>query len=361
MGGPRTAKRLRTLAVHAAATIVACAVAGENAADAGKPFVPLSTPAYWSRMGGAVLYAEVIGVRHGSHIEDNRIELRPIAALTGDFDQALHSNFLAMAPIGGATGAVRAPPADGAKVIVLVDRPADAAARADGKRLYSESTLFRIPDVSVACFPDSAEPAAPGHKPPLFTIRGFDDPRVAETMDRLRTIRGEHRSEAEKLPPGSRIDYDPVVEKQPTAWRASAVVYADIIGYEATGTARVRPIATLTGNLDAAYVSDIDAEIHFGDKSAIRERPHVGVKALVLLKRDEAGKYSIPDTPVDYFPADDHGNHPAYFEVLGFDNEDVDKVIENVRSLRAKDREAAQKKDSAEKKVPEPVPAKKSP
>jgi hypothetical protein len=26
----------------------------------------------------------------------------------------------------------------------------------------------------------------------------------------------------------------------------------------------------------------------------------------------------------DWFPADDHGNHPAYFEVLGFDNEDVE-------------------------------------
>jgi hypothetical protein len=87
----------------------------------------------------------------------------------------------------------------------------------------------------------------------------------------------------------------------------------------------------------------------FGDKSAIRERPHIGAKALVLLKRDEAGKYSIPDTPVDYLPADEHGNHPAYFETIGFDNPDVDKVIENLRALRSKDREAMEKK-AAEKK-----------
>ena len=65
----------------------------------------------------------------------------------------------------------------------------------------------------------------------------------------------------------------------------------------------------------------------------------------MLLNRDEAGRYSIPDTRVDYFPADDHGNHPAYFEVLGFDNEEVDKVIENLRTLRAKGREAMEKKD----------------
>jgi hypothetical protein len=77
----------------------------------------------------------------------------------------------------------------------------------------------------------------------------------------------------------------------------------------------------------------------------------------VLLKRDEAGKYSIPDTPVDYFPADDHGNHPAYSEVIGFDNEDIYKTIENLRTLRAKDREAAEKKDSVEKKRPDAVPA----
>jgi len=106
------------------------------------------------------------------------------------------------------------------------------------------------------------------------------------------------------------------------------------------------PLAALTGNLDAASVGEIEAETHFGDKSAIRERPHVGAKALVLLNRDEAGKYSIPDTPVDYFPADDHGNHPAYFATIGFDNEDVDKVIENLRALRAKDREAMEKKEA---------------
>ena len=52
-----------------------------------------------------------------------------------------------------------------------------------------------------------------------------------------------------------------------------------------------------------------------------------------------------PDTSVGYFPADDHGNHPAYFEVLGFDNEDVEKTIENLRTLRSKDREAMEKKD----------------
>jgi hypothetical protein len=99
-------------------------------------------------------------------------------------------------------------------------------------------------------------------------------------------------------------------------------------------------LSKLCGVADPAYLGEIDAEIDFGGKSAIREQPHVGVKALALLKRDQAGKYSIPDTPVDYFPADEHGNHPAYFEVHGFDNEDVEKTIENLRALRAKDREA---------------------
>lgn len=115
------------------------------------------------------------------------------------------------------------------------------------------------------------------------------------------------------------------------------------------GRVKLIPLSKLCGVVDPAYLGEIDTEIHFGDKSAIRERPHVGAKALVLLKRDEAGKCSIPDAPVDYFPADDHGNHPAYFEVIGFDNEDVDKVIENLRTLRAKDRESLEKKDAARK------------
>jgi hypothetical protein len=66
---------------------------------------------------------------------------------------------------------------------------------------------------------------------------------------------------------------------------------------------------------------------------------------------DHSRRHRIPDTPVDYFPADDHGNHPAYFEVIGFDNEDVDKVIENLRTLRSKDRESLEKKEAAQAKA----------
>jgi len=67
----------------------------------------------------------------------------------------------------------------------------------------------------------------------------------------------------------------------------------------------------------------------------------------------------VYDTPANYFPVDDHGNHPAYFETIGFDNPDVDKTIENrslpavAGALRSKDREATQKNATANKPTPD--------
>jgi len=152
-----------------------------------------------------------------------------------------------------------------------------------------------------------------------------------EKTRELRKLSLDEERRGEHVPPGLKLG---APASASGAWARMAVAYAEVIpsdGSDAATVVRLKPLATITGSLDPAYVGQLDAEIHFGGKSAIRERPHVGAKALVLLKRDEADKYSIPDTPVDYFPADDHGKHPAYFEVLGFDNEDVDKVIENHR------------------------------
>src|SRR5262249_16180511 len=146
----------------------------------------------------------------------------------------------------------------------------------------------------------------------LLEIRGLEDQRVTRTADKLRAIRAKQHEEEEKagkaaLPAAkmARPFYELVVHEPPGDRQTVAVVYAEVRGLKADGTGgrvKVIPTSKLCGVVDPAYLGEIDAEIHFGDKSAIRERPHVGAKALVLLKGDEEGKYSIPDTPVDYFP-----------------------------------------------------------
>jgi hypothetical protein len=229
------------------------------------------------------------------------VKLKPVAVLTGAFDAALNPDVSAFLLTGGPFrgSAIDKPPLPGDRIVAVI-----VHSTAIDRDEWSNS----IERKDVPFFPS----LTPNSHAGLIETKGLDDARVAETAKNLRNLGACMRFGGQ-----------------------------DLVSF--------LPLITLTGNFDAACAAEIETETHFGDKSAIRERPRVGAKALVLQKRDEAGKYSIPDTPVDYFPADDHGNHPAYFEVLFFDNEDVDKTIENLRVLRSKDREALQKKDAEEK------------
>jgi hypothetical protein len=226
---------------------------------------------------------------------------------------------------------INEPPRVGAKILAFV-----------GRASVAESTKFMMPNGGVSVFPINEDGA-------IQIVHGFDDRFVGASIEKTRELRRislDQEKRGERVQPGDKAPLPPASASG--AWASSSVAYTEVISCgKANGktVARLKLLAILTGNLDAAKVGEIDAEIRFGDNSAISERPHVGAKALVLLKRDEAGKYSIPDTPVDYFPADDHGNHPAYFEVLGFDNEEVENTIENLRTLRAKDRAAMEKKE----------------
>ena len=47
-------------------------------------------------------------------------------------------------------------------------------------------------------------------RPALFEVTGFDDPKVAETIENLRKLRGKQREEAEK----AKAEQKPAAEKQ---------------------------------------------------------------------------------------------------------------------------------------------------
>jgi hypothetical protein len=118
---------------------------------------------------------------------------------------------------------------------------------------------------------------------------------------------------------------------------------------------RLKPLATLSGHLDAACVGEItaDAAISNGNVSVIASVPKKGSKVVVLVtgkEPDEHGHYYIAPSDVLFFPKDSNGNKPALCEVTGVDDPKVTETIENLRKLRGKQREEAEQKAAAEKK-----------
>jgi hypothetical protein len=134
---------------------------------------------YWKI--AAVMYADVVSVEKGEYgtLGEYVIQLKPLATLSGDFDSAFQGRVYAHAFVGG-NSMIKEPPMAGTKVIVLVSH-ADAASS-------------RIPDGSVTFFPEISN----HHRPGIFPVTSFDDPKVTETIENLRKLRGKQREEAEQ-------------------------------------------------------------------------------------------------------------------------------------------------------------------
>ena len=112
------------------------------------------------------------------------------------------------------------------------------------------------------------------------------------------------------------------------------------------GTLHIRPLATLSGGLDAALAGDILAHASmsgsYGD--VILTPPGKGSNIVVLLRRvkrcmaDRESEYIwIPRAFVSCFPVDPRwtqrgvDGRPPLFEVTGFDDPKVTETIENLR------------------------------
>jgi hypothetical protein len=113
----------------------------------------------------------------------------------------------------------------------------------------------------------------------------------------------------------------------------------------------LRPIATLMGVLDplqdedisAFYAMDIPSTVPFGDAT---ELPMKGQKAIVVLvhqSQPRATIYSVPFGPVPFMPKNKLGILSGLCQVTGFDDPKVTETIENLRKLRGKQREDAEK------------------
>ncbi len=149
-------------------------------------------------------------------------------------------------------------------------------------------------------------------------------------------------------------------------WDFASVVYAEVtdiareerdrnIPNQDYGSFRIelKPIATLAGTLDPAYMGEIHTGASIGSEiSVILKTPAKGAKVLVVIERinwNDQEYFGIPNGGATFFPQDKSGHRPCLIEVTGFDDPKVTETIEKLRKLRGKQREEAEQK-AAEKK-----------
>jgi hypothetical protein len=142
-------------------------------------------------------------------------------------------------------------------------------------------------------------------------------------------------------------------------WNHAAVVYAQITRVESVDPIRntiyFRPIATLTGDFDAAFQGERSASAAIGsaELTLIAKAPKKDAKVILLLDIIESRRLVIRNGAAPFLPKDDQGNRPCLIDVTGFDDPKVTETIENLRKLRGKQREEAEQKAAAAKKATE--------
>jgi hypothetical protein len=170
------------IAYWRSAMILNILIAGVMSTAAGVGFSPdVNNPAYWDR--AAVVYAEITKVSLES-VATYKIQIHPIATLTGDFDSAYHDDLSAYASFGNVMVSDRQkPPQEGTKAIVIFDW---------GTEKYSDQ--YWITDRGASFMPIDKR----GMRPSICEVTGFDDPKVTETIENLRKLRGRQREETER-------------------------------------------------------------------------------------------------------------------------------------------------------------------
>jgi hypothetical protein len=146
-------------------------------------------------------------------------------------------------------------------------------------------------------------------------------------------------------------------------WEHGAVVYAEVLDTKQQDDnpshwkLRLRPLATLTGRIDAAEKEEIEATATIRNilASYIINVPAKGTKVIALLGGvafANDGPYSIPPGNAPMLPVNERGDRPCLFEVTGFEDPKVTETIESLRKLRGKQREESEE-NAENKKVEE--------
>src|SRR3954471_20641946 len=122
----------------------------------------------------SVIFATVSDATQNSPTEWT-LKLKTLATLSGELDSALMGEISANVLVRPLVSQIPEAPAKGTKIVVVVTYPQ-----------VGDVLNFWIPAGSAAFFPTNQH----GDNPCLFEVTGFDDPKVTETIENLRKLRG---------------------------------------------------------------------------------------------------------------------------------------------------------------------------
>ena len=234
-------------------------------------------PYYWA--AHAVVYARVkalVGPRASQ--QRSMIILRPIATLAGAFDAGRTPE--AAAPVSLQKFGPAKGPAAGDAVLAVLQREGESFAVADA---YPEF----MPEIA-------------GRRALICVVHGFSDPRVTETVIRLRDL-AFHSGHARA--PFSLGDHDKTAPASAEFWETCSVALVVVSDTRpgADYDVALRPAATITGRLDASRVAGLGITLPPALRAASPNYyPRVAGAHLLVVLRNVGNALVVPRGPVPF-------------------------------------------------------------
>jgi hypothetical protein len=110
---------------------------------------------------------------------------------------------------------------------------------------------------------------------------------------------------------------------------------------------RLDPVATVTGNIDAAQLGEINADFYCDAFSLVTKAPPIGARVLVLLKKRPAPdaraepRFFVEPGKCRFMPGS-----LSLVEIADLENPRIDDVVHAIRKLRAEANAQAPRKEA---------------
>ena len=163
----------------------------------------------------------------------------------------------------------------------------------------------------------------PDRRSPMAVVQSASDPVVQTTLSAVRSLRAQPRTES-----GNGKGY----------WLEHSLIVGEVEYYEPPirgiggPRIRLRPIATLSGEFDAATAPVISVAWNYAmrEENEVRKPRDRDRILLVVQKSGSDQGWDAPEGRAAYMP----GNHECMTQVTGFSDPEVQAVLRAVQNLR---------------------------
>jgi hypothetical protein len=268
-----------------------------------------------------IVYGEILS---STDLGDDtaNIRLRVVATLAGRLDAPAEPIVACKIYYGGASETcVQKPPPAGSRCIATISDP--VASAGDGSARRKQAV-----DCAITPFMPKSQY--------LVVVSGLDDPKVAETIRRLRELRSPLWPTSENLLPQN---YDGGERK---LWEDRSVVLAEVVlrtqSDRPVGHCPDRPRATLildvkatiAGSLDAALDCRVPVRLAYDyPGSPIKTCPDAKSKIVVVLRRMSDDRLAVSEDYFAFMP-----DKSPIAVINAFDDPKAQEIVSRLRQLR---------------------------